>query len=113
MTILRGAGDTTAARWGEADLRRSGRGRALVELIAEVNPTGRELAPSEQARRYAGRSALQSSFMSRGSPRGRTLPHADTPFIALPALPRSPSLTLPRADHAERGSTSSSQKRIA
>lgn len=37
--------------------------RALVSLIAEVNPTGRGLSPSEQARRYAEKSALQSRLL--------------------------------------------------
>lgn len=37
--------------------------RALVSLIAEVNPTGRELSPSDQARRYAEKSALQSALL--------------------------------------------------
>lgn len=39
--------------------------RRLVSLIAEVNPTGRGLSPSEQARRYAEKSALQSLLLRR------------------------------------------------
>lgn len=37
--------------------------RALVSMIAEVNPTGRGLSPSEQTRRYAEKSALQSMLL--------------------------------------------------
>lgn len=37
--------------------------RALVSLIAEVNPTGRGLSPAEKTRRYAEKSALQSLLL--------------------------------------------------
>jgi hypothetical protein len=37
--------------------------RELIELIRDVNPTGRDLAAKEVARRYAQKSRLQSVLM--------------------------------------------------
>jgi hypothetical protein len=39
--------------------------RALLRLIQDVNPTGREKDPVERARRYALKSSLQSLLLRR------------------------------------------------